>query len=227
MNLKDAIFAEKIELVKKSSMGVPKIINIDLSLAIVDQVYDIAGNVFYIFSGPGETDYVGIKVNETREPIINYSVHCGLITPFYRLYITTPAGQTGTLQIIYGTEAPELMEILDHRSTTVAGVGGILDELRGDVTPENWGLVPVSNLVATEILAANADRKALSIQLPSMVETDTVILGFDDTVTNAKFFYILYSAYEFTRGSWRMNDYRGAIWGLASAIDIFVAVGEW
>ena len=61
MKLEEAQFAEKIELVKKASMGVPKIINIDLATVITDQPYDIAGNVFYVFSAPGESEYVGIK----------------------------------------------------------------------------------------------------------------------------------------------------------------------
>lgn len=224
MSLESADFSEKIELVKKSSMGVPKTINIDLAVAIIDQVFDLAGNVFYVFSAPGESDYVGIKVNETREPMINYTVHCGLKTPFYRLYITTPAGQTGTMQIIYATEAPELMEILDNRSVTVAGVGGILDEMRGDVLPENWGEVTVGG-VQVQLLAANANRKGCSFC--SDINNDgNIYLGFDNTVTTQSggnnWFHVL------TPGaSWAVDDYRGPVHAISNLGGQPVGVGEW
>ncbi len=225
MRLDEAQFAEKIELVKKSSMGVPKIINIDLGIVIVDQPYDIAGNVFYIFSAPGESDYVGVKVNETREPRIDFSVHCGLQTPFYRLYVTTPAGQAGTMQIIYGTEAPELMEILDHRSTTVGGVGGILDELRGDVTPEFPGAEQAVGVVQTPLLAVNANRKGCTI-CADILNTGNIYLGFDNTVTTSAggniWFHVLTPGASFS-----MNDYRGPIHGIATIAGQSVGTGEW
>ena len=222
MDIRSLTFEEKIQLVKKSSMGVPKTINIDLSVAIPDQPYDIAGNVFYVFSAPGESEYVGIKVNETREPVINYSVHCGLQTPFYRLYITTPAGQTGTVQIIYGTEAPDLMEILDHRSTTIAGVGGILDELRGDVTPENLGAeITVGNAAAVEIIAANASRKACMVQAKS-TNAGIVYIGFDNTVATNLWVAELLAGMSFS-----VDDYRGDLYARASAAGQLVGWGEW
>lgn len=220
--LDEAQFAEKIDLVKKSSMGVPKVINIDLSIALTDQIYNLAGNVFYIYSAPGESEYIGIKVNESREPQINYSVHTGLETPFYRLFITTPAGQAGTIQLIYGTEAPELLRILDHRSTTVAGVGGILDELRGDITPENWGTeITVGNAAAVQILAANAARKGCIIQAKA-VNAGIVYIGFDNTVATNKWIAELQASMPFT-----VDDYRGPLFARADAVGQLVGYGEW
>lgn len=222
MKLDEAQFAEKIELVKKSSMGVPKIINIDLGIVLTDQIYNIAGNVFYIYSAPGESEYIGIKVNESREPQINYSVHTGLETPFYRLFITTPAGQAGTMQLIYGTEAPELLRILDHRSTTVGGVGGILDELRGDIAPENWGTeITVGNAAAVQVLAANAARKACHIQAKS-TNTGIVYIGYDNTVGTTKWVAELQPGQPFD-----VDDYRGTFFARASAVGQLVGYGEW
>jgi len=222
MKLSEAQFAEKIELVRKASMGVPKVINIDLGIPITDQIYDIAGNVFYVYSAPGESEYIGIKVNESREPAINYTVHSGLETPFYRLLITTPVGQSGTAQIIYGTEAPELLRILDRRSTTVAGVGGILDELRGDVVPETWGPeITVGNAAAVQILAANAARKACIIQAKS-TNTGIVYIGYDNTVTTTKW------VAELQKGmSHDVDDYRGPLFARADAAGQLVGYGEW
>lgn len=210
MKLDEALFQEKIEIVRRLSAGVPKIINIDLGAAIVDQEFGIAGNIFYIYTAPDEAEYVGIKVNETREPMINYSVHTGLETPFYRLYITTPAGQAGMLQIIYGTEAPELLRILDNRSTTAAGVGGILDELRGDVTPEDWDEETVG-AVQQMVMAANTLRKSFSIQAES-TNTGIIYVGFDNTVTANKWWAELLPSQ-----SCNGDDYRGPIHVIGSA----------
>ena len=200
-NFEDMQFTEKIELVKRASMGVPKIINIDLGAVLIDQPYDIAGNVFYIFSAPGEGDYIGIKVNETREPMINYS---------------------GTIQIIDGTEAPDMMEILDHRATTVAGVGGILDELRGDLVHENWGTeITVTNAAAIQILPVNAARKGCIIQAKS-TNTGIVYIGFDNSVTTTKWMAELQAGMTFT-----IDDYRGDFYGRADAAGQLVGWGEW
>ncbi|GAH36151.1 unnamed protein product, partial [marine sediment metagenome] len=147
-------FPKNIEEISRRSAAIPKKLEIDLSIALTDQRYDISGNVFYIFSAPDESSYLDIKVNETREPVISFSVHTGLLTPFDSLYITTPEGQDGTLVLLYGTESPHLLQFIDNRSTTVAGVGGLLDELRGDLVPENWGTEKtVGNAAAVEILA--------------------------------------------------------------------------
>jgi len=218
-------FTEKIEIVKRSSMGVPKLLSIDLAIVATDFIYDVSGNLFYVYSSPDESSYVNIKVNETREPAIPYTVHSGLETPFYRLLITTPAGQVGTILIIYGTEAPEMLRILDNRSTTVAGVGGVLDELRGDVTPENFiGVTIAAAPGATLIMAARAARKGCSMQALS-TNTGNVFLGFDNTVTVGGAPGIWFK--ELQPGvSWSVDDYRGPIWGIATAQQI-VGSGEW
>lgn len=215
-------FPEKIDYVRRASMGVPKIFVIDLSIAAVDQVYDISGNLFYIWSAPDESSYINIKVNSTREPAIAYSVHTGLETPFEKLLITTPAGQSGDIVIIYGTEAPEMLRIIDNRSVTVAGMGGVLDELRGDLTPENWGTeITVGNAAAVEILAANVNRKACCIQAKS-TNTGIVYIGFDDTVATTKWIAELQAGMPFT-----IDDYRGDLYARASAAGQLIGYGEW
>ncbi len=225
MKLDEAMFQEKIELIRKTSMGVPKIINIDLGTAIADQEFNIAGNLFYVFNAPSEAEYVGIRINETREPMINFSALTGMETPFYRLYITTPAGQAGTLQIIYGTEAPEMLRIIDNRSTTVAGVGGVLDELRGDVTPELVGAEITCGVAQVQLLAANANRKGCNL-CADILNTGNVYLGFDATVTTSAggdiWFHVL------TPGaSFQIDDYRGPIHAIATLANQEVGVGEW
>jgi len=219
-------FVEKINYVKHASMGVPKIIQINLGTPETDREFSISGNLFYIYSAPDESSYVNIKVNETREPAIPYTVHTGLETPFYKLYITTPAGQAGTMIIIYGTEAPEFLRILDNRSVTVAGVGGVLEELRGDVTPEDWGTEKDVDTAATtpartEILDANATRKACILQAKS-TNAGIVYIGFDATVSTTKWVAELQAGMYFA-----VDDYRGPLWAVASADNQLVGWGEW
>lgn len=224
MNPKDLDFSAKINLVRRTSMGVPKKIEINLAVPINDQLYSIAGNVFYIFSSPLEADNVGIKVNETREPMINYAVHCGLITPFYRLYITTPAGQTGTMTIIYGTEAPDLMEILDHRSTTIADFAAILNELQGDMAYEDY-FGQTIGVAAADVLMPNANRKACWFDALS-TNTDSIFLGFSNSMTAGGAPGTWFK--ELLPGTgWGVDDYRGAIYARAAVAGQILGVGEW
>ena len=218
-------FSRKIEYVRKGPMGVPKAIVIDLANVAADLIYDISGNIFYIWSAPDESSYISIKVNETSQPAIAYSVHTGIETPFHRLMITTPAGQAGNIVLVYGTEAPEMMRLIDNRSTTVAGVGGMLDELRGDVTPENFiGIAIGAAPGATLIMAARAARKACIIQALS-TNTTNVYLGFANTVTVGGAPGIWFA--ELPPGmAFAVDDYRGPIWGIATGAEV-VGTGEW
>lgn len=227
MNFKGVLdtFAEKIGYVRRSSMGVPKTITINLAVPILDQPYNLSGNLFYVWSSPTAVDYVEIKVNNTREPAVPYTRQTGLNTPFDKLYITTPAGQAGNMVIIYATEAPELLQIIDNRSATLTGISDILDELRGDVTPENFiGVTIAAAPGATLIMAARATRKACSVQALS-TNTGSVFVGFDNTVTvgGAPGIWV----WELLPGvPLTIDDYRGPLWGIATAAQV-VGTGEW
>ncbi len=216
-------FAENIKAVERRDAGMIKRIDIDLSLAMIDHEYALAGNMFYIWDAPDGT-YINIKINETRESAINYVEQTGQKTPFDKLYITTPAGQTGNLILIYGTEAPELVEMLDNRGAISGDLATIRDELMGDVTPENWGEITVG-VAQAQLLAANANRKDCSI-CSDIDNTGNIYLGFDNTVTTAaggaNWFHVL------TPGaSWGVDDYRGPIHAIATVAAQLVGTGEW
>ena len=218
-------FAKKIEYVRQGPIGVPKLFTIDLGTALVDQPYNISGNMFRIWSAPDESSYVNIKINQSGEAAIPYQVHTGARTPFYRLLITTPAGQAGDMVIVFGTEAPDMLQMIDDRSTTVAGVGGMLDELRGDLTPEAFiGIAIGAAPGATEIMAARAARKGCTIQALS-TNAGSVFLGFANTVTVGGAPGIWFA--ELQPGmAWTMDDYRGPIYGIATVAQV-VGMGEW
>ena len=218
-------FAEKIEYVRRGPMGVPKMLTIDLGTVLTDQAYNVSGNMFQVWSMPDESSYVTIKVNESNQPAIPFQIHTGIKTPFHKLLITTPPGQAGDMVLIFGTEAPDLLEMIDARSTTVAGVSGLLDELRGDLTPEAFiGITITAAPGATLILAARAARKGLDIQALS-TNTGSVFLGFANTVTVGGAPGIWFA--ELQAGAvLTMDDYRGPIYGIATAQQI-IGTGEW
>lgn len=218
-------FSKKIDYVRKSSMGVPKTFTINLANQILDQPYNLSGNVYYVWSAPNETDFVNIKVNKSSEPPIRCFRQTGLRTPFEKLLITTPAGQTGDMVILYGTESPEMLDIIDNRSATVAGIAGILAELQGDQVPENFiGVTITAAPGATLIMAARAARKGAAIQALSS-NGGSVFIGFDNTVTvggaPGVWFAELQAGTPFT-----IDDYRGPIYGIATAAQV-VGTGEW
>ena len=218
-------FAKKIGYVRRASMGVPKTFIINLANPLTDQRYDISGNIYYVWSSPNATDYVDIKVNKSSEPALRCVRQTGLITPFDKLLITTPAGQTGDMVILYGTEAPELLSLIDNRSATLADTAAILGELQGDQTPENFiGVTITAAPGATLIMAARAARKGCGIQALS-TNTGSVFIGFANTVTVGGAPGVWFK--ELQAGvSFDITNYRGPIYGIATAQQI-VGVGEW
>jgi len=85
--------------------------------------------------------------------------------------------------ILYGTESPELLTLIDNRSATLADTAAILGELQGDQVPENFiGITITAAPGATLIMAARAARKGCGIQALS-TNTGSVFIGFANTVT--------------------------------------------
>jgi hypothetical protein len=226
MSIQDLLktFGDKIDVVRRSSLGLPRSIDIDLSVAITDQLYHLAGNVFYALHAPDDTVFLDVKINSNQSHAIRVFRAIGFETPFDKLYITTPAGQTGTMTLIYGTEAPEMLRIIDNRSSTSLGMNQILAELQGDSTPEGYAEYTVGP-AGRHVLAANANRKGCWI-CSDINNTEDVYLGFDDSLTTPaggnKWFHVL------TPGAaWGVDNYRGDIYAKAAGQGQFVGAGEW
>lgn len=215
------IFPGAIEDVRRKEAAVPKRVDIDLAIPLNDFVYGISGNLFYVWDAPVNT-YIDIKINKTSEKPIRFVEQTGLRTPFDKLLITTPAGQMGTLTIIYGTESPALLELIDNRVAIAGSLDDILAELQGDAAPETWGAeITVGNAAAVSIIAANVDRKACRVQAKS-TNTGIVYLGFDNTVTTTKWIAELQAGMSFD-----IDDYRGDLYARADALAQLVGWGEW
>ncbi len=213
-------FEDAIEFIRRTSIGVPKSFVIDLSIAEIDREYSIAGNLLYLLSAPDGDSYIDVKFNGVRESAIRLYAQMGLVTPFAKFYVTTPAGQAGNITILYAVEAPDFLEVIDNRSATSADLAGVRNELQGDITHKDYNQTTVG-AAAVEVIAANADRKGCSIQALS-TNTGIVYLGFDNTITAAVNFYELQPGRSFV-----FYNYRGDVFAFGSAAGQVVAWGEW
>jgi len=219
-------FRGQLEQVHHMGLNPIRPIDINLAVPVTDKEFNLAGNFFYIMHAPGLTEYIGVKINSSGRPVVRWTKQTGFICPFNRLYITTPAGQTGTMQILIASEAPSIFDVLDHRSAISETMQDVLDELRGDVTPEGPGAeLTVGAALQVQLLAASATRKAFSLCTdPS--NTGNIYLGFDNTVTTAAGGVIWFHCME-PGGQFGMDDYRGPIHAIATVPDQLVGVGEW
>lgn len=212
--------------IRSRDIAMPRKVTIDLAIAQIDFEYSIAGNFFYVWDAPDVNSYIEVRVNNTNQPAIEFHRMTGLITPFDKLYITTPAGQAGNLILLIGTEAPQLLEIIDNRSATITGIGEIRDELRGQTAAGTFAAVAVG-VVAVQVFAANANRHACIIQAPS-TNTRNIFLGFANTVTagggppGGLWLAELQPGMAFS-----VDDYRGPIFAIATLAAQVVGVGEW
>jgi len=212
-------FQQQLELVR--SLQNAQQIEIDLALVQVDKPYNFAGNYFYVFEAPDQTSYIEVKTNATNQPAIGWVKQTGFIQPFTKLYITTPAGQAGTMKVLIASMAPELFMVVDNRSAISLTMNDVLAQLQGDITPENWDTEKTVGTAAVSILAANANRKACNVQAKS-TNTGRIYVGFANTVTSSKWVAELLPGMAFS-----VDDYRGDIYAIADIAAQLVGWGEW
>lgn len=212
-------FRDQLDQVQRMGLAPVRQIEIDLSVVKPDQEFNLAGNFFYIKDAPGLTEYIEVKMNSSGRPAVSWTKQTGFIQPFNRLYITTPAGQTGTMKILIASEAPTLFDILDNRSAISEATQGVLDELRGDVTPEDWDQATIG-VAQSEVLAANSNRKSFSFQAKS-TNAGIVYIGFDNTVTSTKWWAELQPGQ-----SCDGDNYRGPLHAIATVAGQLVGYAE-
>ena len=217
------LFPDRMKEVRKREISPIRRIDIDLGTVIADQPFNLAGNFFYIWSTPGSGYYVNIKVNNNREISAPYYQQTGQQVPFDTLYITTPAGQAGNLILLYGTEWPELVSLIDNRAAVSQDIADLLNQMQGDTTPDNWGEL-TAGVGQIQVVAANADRKSVSIT-SDIDNPGNVFLGFTNAVTTraggALWFHVLLPG-----GFWSIDDYRGPIHAIATAANCFIGYAE-
>ena len=228
------------ELTQGNAKGIsaPQFLPIDLSVALMDKEYSIAGNFFYIYASPDQTSYITVKTNPSDISSPQYVFQTGFKGPFTKLYITTPAGQTGLMKIMIAAQDPQTFEVIDNRSGISASMismltelqtgaietnmAAVLAELQGIATEGTYDTektVDASNVVT--IFAANATRKACIIQSKD-TNTKYIYLGFTNAVTTSKWFMQLQPGQAFM-----IDDYRGPIYAISDTAGQLVGSGEW
>ncbi len=220
-NLKELNFDEKIEYIRRSSMGVPKVLTLPLDVAENNLILDITGNFFYMVKASNVTDTVQIRFNERREPQHEYTQQFGFYTPFYRLYLDWAAQPGSTVTFVYGTLSKEFLDILDNRSAALqaAILENILGELQGIAGVGDFSFVAVP-AAAAEVIAANANRRSVFIQ-HDRAGAGLVYLGYDNTVAANKHFISLAP-----RDFYTTDNYRGTIFAIRSAGATNIGVSE-
>jgi len=98
---------------------------------------------------------------------------------------------------------------------------GILEELQGDVLPQDWGTEKTVGIAAVEILNAETDRKSAFIQ-SKQVNTGLIYVGFDNTVSTSKWVAELQPGAAFS-----VDDYRGPLFAISDTAAQLVGWGEW
>jgi len=202
------ITATDLKRLVDSGQGEAKVLEVDLSIPLTDQRFTIAGTQFGLWDAPNQSDLIHVRFNEQSRRRIPFKRGKVIRTPFTEVYITVAAGLTGTATIVYGTGEESVFRLHPNVSESSEVLEDIRDELQGDQTPENWGNATIG-AVQAQVLAANADRKSFEVQAGTG-NTQTIWIGFDNTVTNLNAVKALVASQSF----W-MNDYRGPVHAIA------------
>jgi len=225
------MLSKELDQVASHGISAAQFLPIDLSVALTDKEYSIAGNFFYIYSSPDQASYITVKTNPSDMSAPQYVFQTGFKGPFTKLYITTPAGQTGIMNIMIAAQDPQTFEIIDNRSGMSASMQNILTELQsGVIASELQGIATagtydtqktVGNSNVVTVLAANTARKGGIIQ-SKQANTGLIYLGFDNAVTTSKWFVELQPGQAYP-----IDDYRGPIFAISDTAGQLVGFGEW
>lgn len=192
----------------------------DLAQPVTELELSLSGKAIAAWKAPSQNEVVYVRFNSRHSAQIQFNRGDKIGCEFHKLYITIPAGQAGDFTFLYGPNVDFIMRIEPGISEVSDVLDQILNELQGDTAEEGYGQTNVG-VAAVQIIAANADRKACSIQAKS-TNTGIVYIGFDNLVTTINFFAELQPGM-----SVGIDDYRGDLYALADAAGQLVGWGEW
>ena len=219
---------ESISDLVSKQIGQVERLTLNLSQVLTDYRMNIVGRAICIWDAPSQNEVIYIRFNNRWRPQIPFRMGKTLGTPFDKIFLTVPAGLTGTMEILYGPDAytflrfnPAIQVIETGAGTDYSAVlNGIRDELQGDQADEGYGQQTIG-VAQSQVLAANADRKGFSIQAKS-TNGEIVYVGFDNGVTANNWWAELQAGQ-----SCGLHDYRGPLHAIASAGGQLIGVGEW
>jgi hypothetical protein len=181
---------------------------LNLATVLNNVRFKIAGSQFGLWDAPNQSDTIQVRFNESTRAQIPFKRGKLIRTPFTEVYITVPAGLTGTAYFIYGMGDMDVFRIHPNVSEASEVLENIRDELQGDQLPENWGNATIGAAQA-QVLAANANRRSFHVQA-GQGNAQTIWIGYDNTVTNLNCVAALIAGQSF----W-LEDYRGPIHAIA------------
>lgn len=191
----------------QSRIAQPRKLSLDLALPFTDRRYGIGGTQFGIWDSPNANDTIQVRFNEMSADQIPMKRQKVIATLFSQVFITVPVGLAGNMVILYGSGTINYFRMYPNDAE---GSSQIVDELRGDLVPEDYG-TPVIGMAAVVVYAANANRKGFDLQA-GLGNAGNIYIGFDNTVTAANAVASLVAGQSYSR-----SDYRGPLFAIASA----------
>ena len=170
------------------------VVSVITSGAVADQEFEYEGEYIFYKSGTGD---ISIKLNSPTKDAIDLSTKEDIEAPFNRFFLTT----TTAVNVVLFISKPKEVRI-GSKEVNVDQISKVEKTDSGTYSNVSIGLA------AGLIVAANTDRKAVTIQ---NVDADNVCIGFDASVTmNNGLLLRQYSAITLDR-------YTGAVYGISSA----------
>ena len=114
----------------KNNIGQVCRLDLDLAQVITEMPFSLAGRVIAIWNAPTSTEYIHIRFNSRDADPIRFNRGKVLAVPFTQMYITTPAGQAGTMEILYGPDAFDVLRIYPQPPEYDAALDDMLTELQ-------------------------------------------------------------------------------------------------
>lgn len=91
-------------------------IQLDLSKPMTDEPFFVAGHHVYCVDAPRSGDYIYVKFNDRAAPAWPMQRGLGWNLPFEQVFITIPSGQSGSMVLMVGADAPETHLPIDNRT---------------------------------------------------------------------------------------------------------------
>ena len=200
----------------ESEIAQPRRLTLNLALPFTDREFRIGGTMFGIWDSANATDTIQVRFNQQSADQIPMRRQKVIVAPFDKVYITVPAGLAGNMEILYGSGTVDYFRMYPNEADSLSQM---INELQGDLVPENYGTA-VIGMAAAVVLAANNNRKGFDLQA-GLGNAGNIYIGFDNTVTAANCTAALVAGQSYSR-----SDYRGALFAIASAAGQLLNNGE-
>lgn len=160
----------------QGNVGQPYQLSLDLTQTFVDMEFNIAGRVIAIWNAPTSVEYITIRFNRRDADSIRFNRGKVLAVPFTKLYITVPVTvppQAGTMEILFGPDAFEVLRIYPQPPEYDAIMDDILTELQAilaeavEFTGHAQPVIMITN-VAADANTVGADHDCTAVLIRAL-----------------------------------------------------------